>query len=177
MNIQLLNEFSGLCFLLGGGFFLLALTLFITLRIPRVIGYFTGNAERKAIAFIREGSREGESRGIRLNGRIDMERLGLGSPARRKEDSAAEPEEPDGSGQTEMLGAAAGETQPLGAFSGTFAEENISERKEAAGEEGGSPTTLLNQYAEESGEGKYGQSEEYQVELELGSEVETEIIR
>lgn len=113
MNIQALNEFSGLCFLLGIVFFILAMVLFVVLRIPRVIGFFTGHAERKAIAFISEGSRRGGVGGIRLNGKINMQQLGLAGEAGEADPSLRE---------TELLNAGescAGETELL-----TRGEEN-----------------------------------------------------
>lgn len=193
MNIQALNEFSGLCFLLGIVFFILAMVLFVVLRIPRVIGFFTGHAERKAIAFISEGSRRGGVGGIRLNGKINMQRLGLAGEAGEADPSLRETkilntgESP--AGETELLNAGescAGETELLNAGESCAGEtELLNAGKSRAGE-----TELLNagetELLRRGEENETGQSEpeenkpeqgEYRVEVELKSEARAEIIR
>lgn len=75
MNIESLNQFSGLCFILSAVFFLLAVVLFIVFRIPLVIGYLSGRAERRAIEAIRERNQDTGGESGALNGEIDMSRL------------------------------------------------------------------------------------------------------
>ncbi len=144
MNIQALNEFSGLCFLLGIVFFILAMVLFVVLRIPRVIGFFTGHAERKAIAFISEGSRRGGVGGIRLNGKINMQRLGLAGEAGEADPSLRE---------TKLLNAGesrVGETELLNAGESCTGETELLN----AGESCAGETELLN-----AGESRVGETE------------------
>ena len=159
MNIQALNEFSGLCFLLGIVFFILAMVLFVVLRIPRVIGFFTGHAERKAIAFISEGSRRGGVGGIRLNGKINMQRLGLAGEAGEADPSLRE---------TELLNAGespAGETKLLNAGESRAGETELLTR----GEE--------NETGQSEPEENKPEQGKYRVEVELESEARAEIIR
>ena len=102
MNIESLNQFSGLCFILSAVFFLLAVVLFIVFRIPLVIGYLSGRAERRAIEAIRERNQDTGGESGALNGEIDMSRLNqknqknwterlreLRSPASRLRETAA----------------------------------------------------------------------------------------
>ena len=159
MNIQALNEFSGLCFLLGIVFFILAMVLFVVLRIPRVIGFFTGHAERKAIAFISEGSRRGGVGGIRLNGKINMQRLGLAGEAGEADPSLRE---------TKILNTGespAGETELLNAGESCAGETELLRR----GEE--------NETGQSEPEENKPEQGEYRVEVELKSEARAEIIR
>ena len=159
MNIQALNEFSGLCFLLGIVFFILAMVLFVVLRIPRVIGFFTGHAERKAIAFISEGSRRGGVGGIRLNGKINMQRLGLAGEAGEADPSLRE---------TKLLNAGesrVGETELLNAGESCAGETELLTR----GEE--------NETGQSEPEENKPEQGKYRVEVELESEARAEIIR
>jgi hypothetical protein len=161
------------------------MVLFVVLRIPRVIGFFTGHAERKAIAFISEGSRRGGVGGIRLNGKINMQRLGLAGEAGEADPSLRETkilntgESP--AGETELLNAGescAGETELLNAGESCAGETELLNTGESrAGE------TELLRWGEEN---ETGQSEpeenkpeqgEYRVEVELKSEARAEIIR
>ena len=102
MNIESLNQFSGLCFILSAVFFLLAVVLFIVFRIPLVSGYLSGRAERRAIEAIRERNQDTGGESGALNGEIDMSRLNqknqknwterlreLRSPASRLRETAA----------------------------------------------------------------------------------------
>ena len=172
MNIQALNEFSGLCFLLGIVFFILAMVLFVVLRIPRVIGFFTGHAERKAIAFISEGSRRGGVGGIRLNGKINMQRLGLAGEAGEADPSLRETKLLNAGesrvGETELLNAGescAGETELLNAGESCAGETELLTR----GEE--------NETGQSEPEENKPEQGKYRVEVELESEARAEIIR
>lgn len=152
MNIQELNQFSGMCFLLGGLFLVISILLFFTLRIYRVVSYFSGNAEKKAIARIHQGSQNRASKSIRLNGRIDMKRLGASGVKKPEENRATEILQTYPGEKTELLFPPGGQETEVLAKEGSGETELLLEKQKT-------------------------RDSEYQVLVELGSSVESEIIR
>lgn len=67
MTVELYQNISLISFVLAGILFLIAVVLFIRLRIPAIIGNLNGTAQRKAIASIQEQTAQTRSNHIKSN--------------------------------------------------------------------------------------------------------------
>ena len=85
MKWLVVDQYSGLFFILGFVFLFCSILLFILFRIPGVFLYLSGSRQKKNIQILRRKREEQKKKGFSLQGKIDMEFLRKRSEEKQEE--------------------------------------------------------------------------------------------
>ena len=156
MKWLVVDQYSGLFFILGFVFLFFSILFFIIFRIPGIFLYLSGSRQKKNIKILRKKREEEKKRGFSLQGKIDMEYLRKRSEEKQEEQRRMAEQAPwkqEGEATAKLLTA---EDQYRGQETGQLFTQNAT-----PAEGSGETVKIPNLYAESNSQEKLPQNQDF----------------